>query len=164
MAKVQTWIIKVGEKNYRIEYTPKYWPNKSILTVNGEEIKLRQTFIQAFTGIDQPIWLGTKEVRFYVFNKKADIAVDDVFVDSKEPYIPLLKIQPWVWAFILLCYSMTIVGWTSNPLSIFIALIASLYIIRISVTPTMNFTKKITLVTLISAAAWLVFLGSYAIL
>ena len=158
MAHAQSWKINIEGEEYLVELAPSNLMNKHLVMVNGVPQALRQSFLQAFTGMDQPILLGEKEARFVLVENVADIAVDGVFVDSKKPYQPLLKTPWWEWIFVVLSFALTIfAGLTA--VSFLLALVSALYSIRFSVSPKIKPLYRPLVCLAITAGAWAIYIA-----
>lgn len=158
MAHAQSWKINVEGEDYLVELTPSNLMNKHLVTVNGVPQELRQSFLQAFTGMDQPILLGEKEVRFVLIENVADIAVDGVFVDSKKPYQPLSTPPWWEWIFVVLSFALAVAGGLT-AVAFLLALISALYSIRASVSPKTPPRYRPLVCLAITAGAWAIYIA-----
>lgn len=150
---MKTWKINVNGKENEVIFTPNQWSGKHKLTINGNEVQLKKKPFQAFVGTDQAINVEGKECRFVLIGNKADIAVDGTYVDSKKAYVPLKSMPWWAWIFIVACIAIPIVS-LGGALPVVIALLCSMWCVRVSVSPSLNTAIKVFCCLGISALAW----------
>lgn len=92
MAKPKTWKVNIDGMDHQIGYSKGVF--KSRIIVDGIEtpVKSKNAFIQL---IDEPIRIGSKTLNLTAIGTKIDLAVDDIYVDSGKPYVPLDNIPGW---------------------------------------------------------------------
>ena len=93
------------------------------------------------TVVDRTIWLGTKPVQLVIVGKKADLAVDGVFLTSGEPYRAVNRIPWFVWLFFILS---PILGLLLADLAGFLlGFVAGYFYLRVAVAPDMPVKKQV---------------------
>ena len=76
---------------------------KHFVTINGQTIRVKKSFISLILGFDEKFPLDTKEARLVIQHGVADIAVDGQFLISEKTY---RKRPAWVLIFAVLCLSL----------------------------------------------------------
>ena len=79
---MSVWNIDVEGKTHTVEFREKGLRGRLFIDNIEERLKSRVPF---FTLIDNTIWLGPKPVQLVIVGRKADVAVDGVFLTSGEP-------------------------------------------------------------------------------
>ena len=151
---MKQWGIDINGVQNTVVFVPNHWSGKHKLTINGKEVKLKASPFQAFVGTDQPINIAGKECRFVFIGNKADIAVDDTYIDSNKPYVPLKSMPWWAWIFIAVCIAAPIAS-SGGALPVVIALLSSIWCVRISVLPDLKTVIKVLGCFGITALAWI---------
>ncbi|MBO5200517.1 MAG: hypothetical protein J6B93_04470, partial [Clostridia bacterium] len=136
------WKIAIDDKDNIVRYSDSVKERRNCLYVNDREIKLSRNFLNEFTGIDQPIDIGGKICRFILIGRFADVVVDGKYLSSGLDYKPLKNIPWWTWVFVALCALMPVVA-LGGAFPVAIAILGSIWCVRISVMPTINTGKKI---------------------
>jgi hypothetical protein len=87
-------------------------------------------FIRVF---DEPIELEGKTLHLTAIGSKVDLAVDDVYLNSKKPYVPLNEIPRWAYGFTA---AIIIIGWIlSGLVGILVGTIGGVFVIKRSISP-----------------------------
>ncbi len=127
---LKTWEVPVDGFTHIISYKKGFL--KALKIVDGVEapLKSKNAVIQL---IDEPIVLGNKIANLTVIGNKIDLAVDGVYLGSKQPYVPINNVPAWVNA---LPIALFVIGWFfCGILGILLGLLSSFLIISISVSP-----------------------------
>lgn len=156
MPKTQQWSINLGNIPYEITFISNQWSGKHKLTVNGKEVDIQRKPFQAFTGIDQPITIGTKEARFVLIGNKADIAVDGKYLESEKTYVPLKSVTWWAWLFVILCAAIPVVA-LGGVVPIVLAIAGAALVLRVSILPDLKTGIKFLACLGIPVADWAIF-------
>lgn len=147
------WIVTINGMQNTVIFIPNQWSGKHKLMINGKEVALKKSPFQAFVGLDQPINIAGKECRFVLIGNKADIAIDGTYIDSNKAYVPLKSMPWWAWIFIISCIAVPIVS-LGGALPVVIALLCSIWCVRVSVSPNIKTTIKLLCCLGIAALAW----------
>lgn len=147
------WIININGRCNEVIFKPNKWSGKHKLIINGEEVLLKKAPLQGLVGVDQPIAIAGKECRFVLIGKKADIAIDGIYVDSKKPYIPLESMPWWTWVFIIACAAVPIIS-LGGALPVMFSLSCAAGCVKVSVMPNMSEILKVMCCFAISALDW----------
>lgn len=124
------WNVTIDGRTHEIVYKGGSFKNQFF--VDGEATKVKSTnwFIQVF---DVPIELEGKTLHLTAIGAKVDLAVDDVYINSKKPYVPLSNIPGWING---LAIAVIIIGWfLSGLLGIVIGLLGGMFIMMQSISP-----------------------------
>lgn len=103
-----TWQSNVDGVDYRFTYTKE--DGVHLLEVNGERHSFVPSYWERKVGIDCPVRLGGREVRFVATEKdpqNADVAVDGVYLRSKKAYG---RTHTWALLFSVACGLLIFVG------------------------------------------------------
>lgn len=150
---MKQWDITINGMTNTVTFTPNQWSGKHKLTVNGKEVLLKKSPFETFVGTDQPINIAGKECRFVLIGNKADMAVNGTYVDSKKLYVPLKSMPWWTWIFLVLCIAVPVVS-LGGALPVGIALLCSIWCVRVAISPNMKTAIKILCCFGITALAW----------
>ncbi len=156
MAKIKNWKVENEGTMYDISYKSNAWTGKGILTVNGEETEIKSKGFQSMAGIDVPIMIGDKEIRFVRVGSKPDLAVNGVYLDSGKEYHPIGKVPWWSWVFAVLCIFIPIVA-MGGGLPFLIGFGGAMVCVRTSVNPKMKTIGKVLLSLGVVILAWILF-------
>ena len=153
---MKQWKININGTQNAVVFVPNHWSGKHKLTINGKEVELKKSPFQAFVGMDLPIDIAGKECRFVLIGNKADIAVDGTYIDSKKLYVPLKSMPWWTWIFVIVCIAIPIVS-LGGALPVVIALLCSIWCVRVSVSPNIRTAIKVLCCLGILVLAWILF-------
>ncbi len=153
MAKTKKWSINIEGKNYAISLNLNQWSGNHLLTINGVHVKLRRAIFQAFVGTDQEIMIGDTACRLVILGNKADIAVNERYINSGKPYFPLKGIPVWTWLFITINIAIPIL-YQGGIIPVIIGMLGSVYCMRTAVSPGMKIQTKLISCTSITGIAW----------
>lgn len=106
-----------------------------------------------FLGVDVPFVLDGQDARFVAYNKKADVAVDGVFLGSGKRYV---KRPSWVWIFVVLSLLIPIVSMGGALPAVF-GMGGACACIGLSKQP-IPAAVRILACTAVTAAAWILWL------
>ncbi len=163
MSKAQNWSYIIDNKSYQISFIPSQWSGKHKLTVNGEGIKLDRKPFQSFTGLDQPINLGGKEVRFVLIGNKADIAIDGKYLSNGKAYLPLKSIPGWVWIFVVACALIPIAA-HGGAIPALLGVAGAIAVLRVAILPKLKSGIKLLIYFCITIVDWAIFIAFTALL
>ena len=115
MAKA--WTVQVDGAAHEIRFQKGLFKSKVIVDGVTTPVKSKSAFIQL---IDEPINIGSKTMNLTAIGAKTDLAVDGVYQNSGDPYIPLSKIPSWatVITIILLVFGWFTGGIIANALGL----------------------------------------------
>ncbi len=150
---MQEWKINIDGTEHNVSFTQNIWSGKITLVIDDRYVELKRKPMQAILGLDQAIKIGGHECRLVVIGNKADIAVDDIYVDSKEPYMPLEGMPKWNWIFIIACALLPIC-FVGGVIPVLIAVLGIVFCMRISITPNMSLLIRFLCCAGVSAVAW----------
>ena len=155
MAKTFRWSAELDSISYEITVVTHAWSVNNDCWVNGERIALPRKFTQIFTGLDFPLMLGANVAHLVIRGSNADLAVNDIFLGTENPYLPLQPIPWWAWIFVAIC-AFLVTGF--SVVSVLLAFLGSVYCIRVAVNPNYTTSMKIGLCFGVALASWLVLL------
>jgi hypothetical protein len=158
MSTNKVWHIHDNGDDYEIRAEYRQFSGGHKVTVNGIPVGHKRSFIQGITGMDQILTLGTKEAHLVMIGNRADLAVDGVYLDSGEPYLPLLPMPRWNWVFIVLCFIIPVLS-LGGVVPVLIAFMGAYATVKVSVKRDMGLFFQLLLSTLITAGAWILFLA-----
>lgn len=118
MAVSQEWVVKVDGKEYYVVLTYDYYSLGS-LTINGID-----TGFCLSNRDERPILIGGKEYLLVVFDGKADLVVDGLFMNSKKEYRKAFR---RIWIFPLACFASIFVCPANNESTFYIAFFSILW-------------------------------------
>jgi hypothetical protein len=121
-------------------------------------VKIVRHLSQGFVGIDQPFEIAGKPCHFVLWNGKADLVVDGVFLDSKKPYLKRKGFPWWLWILLALLFVLMAVSGTGF-VPIFILLLSGLYLMRLATAPSLPDQKRLLACLGLTAAAGLLTVG-----
>lgn len=130
---LKTWQVDIDGVTHTISY--KKGVLKTVKIIDGVEtpVKSKNWALQM---IDEPIALGSKVLNLTAIGNKVDLAVDGVYLDSKQPYVPLNNVPAWVNAMPI---ALLVIGWFfCGIIGIAIGIIASMLIITSSISTTLK--------------------------
>lgn len=127
----KSWNIKIGDYQYDVQYTAGSFSGMRKIIVDGVESVIPNKMSYDFIGMDVPVEIGGKRCRLVVHGKKADIAVDGVFVESGEVYEPLQGMPKWNWIFIVMCLAIPIIS-MGGALPVLIGLMGAMWTCRVA--------------------------------
>lgn len=149
----QTWTTTVDNINYNIEFTTKLF--KKELLINNVPIKLEPSKTFGITR-ETTFNVGSKTAILVTIDKEADIAIDDVYLDSGKKYITIKNIPNWDFIFLGLVLLIFIFSYNSICVALF-TLVGCYFLIRASVEPSLNTKQRIFLCFVITLAMHLFF-------
>ncbi|MHB1314005.1 MAG: hypothetical protein ACYCX2_00795 [Christensenellales bacterium] len=155
MAKTYNWTVPIDSETYEISLTVSAWSNNHVCMVNGTRVDLPGKFVQFFTGLDYPLALGTATAHLVIIGSKADLAVNDVYLGTENPYLPLQPIPWWTWLFVALCAFLAV---SLSPLAAMIAIFGAVYCIRTVISPYYSTSMKVGYCFTITLACWFAYL------
>lgn len=125
---LKTWEVSVDGFTHTIGYKKGFLKTSKI--INGVEAPLRSKNL-VIQMIDEPIVMGNKIANLTVIGNKIDLAVDGVYLGSKQPYVPLNNIPAWVNAVPI---ALLVIGWFfCGALGMLLGLLASFLIVSTSI-------------------------------
>ncbi|ASR47333.1 hypothetical protein [Paenibacillus kribbensis] len=121
------WNVEDNGTQYSIEYKRSLNGGKIIVNGSEQRVKSQNAFLNL---IDFPIKLNHKAVNVVVIGNKADLAVDGVYLGSKQPYVPVSKVPGWSWAFVTLSLA---IGWLfAGILGVCLGILGSMFYVKSS--------------------------------
>lgn len=120
------WNVEDQGTQYSIEYKRSLNGGKIIVNGSEQRVKSQNVFLIL---IDFPIQLSNKAVNVVVIGNKADLAVDGVYLGSKQPYVPVSKIPGWNWAFVTLSL---VIGLFGGFLGLCLGILGSMFYVKSS--------------------------------
>lgn len=91
---MKTWRVNVDGMEKEISWKQGF--ASGTLTVDGQSQKLKSQSYWVQMN-DQMFQIGSKTYHFVRIGRKMDLAEDGVYLDSKEPYVPLKNMPSWAW-------------------------------------------------------------------
>lgn len=154
MAKA--WTVQVDGAAHEIRFQKGLFKSKVIVDGVTTPVKSKSAFIQL---IDEPINIGSKTMNLTAIGAKTDLAVDGVYQNSGDPYIPLSKIPSWATVITII---LLVFGWfTGGIIGIALGLLGSAFVLSNSISIKRSNTLPICLVITFAFAALQV---AYAVL
>ncbi|EXG84153.1 hypothetical protein K413DRAFT_0866 [Clostridium sp. ASBs410] len=124
------WNVIIDGNEHEIAFKPGAFRGKKIVDGVSTPIKSTSMFIRVF---DEPIELEGKTLHLTAIGSKVDLAVDDVYLNSKKPYVPLNEIPRWAYGFTA---AIIIIGWILSGLfGILVGTIGGVFVIKRSISP-----------------------------
>ncbi len=155
MAKTQNWEVEIDGAQYEISVKNNILTGKAILSVNGEEEVIRNKGQLAFLGIiDAPITVAGKQLQFVSIGKNADIAMDGIYLGSKEEYKSAWKLPWWVWIFVVLTLAIPVIS-RGGALPFLLGFLSATFCARASIQPKLKTSAKVLICFGITILAWL---------
>lgn len=142
MARKKEWHINIEGKEYSVLLERNMWSGLQKLYVNGVLQDLKIITFQTLRGLDLPLEIGGKECRLIIVGGKADIVVDEVFLDSGKVYFPFIKLPLWTWIFILASIAIPIVN-QGGLVPVIIGAYGAIFCMRIGISPYMKTSMKL---------------------
>ena len=99
------WESDINGTLYSFSYVKE--KREHLITVNDQTTKLKASFKSLVLGFDEPFAIDGIKARLVITNKKPDVAINGIFLQSKKPYV----MTPfWVMFFALPCIVLLIAG------------------------------------------------------
>lgn len=97
MKRNPKWEVEADGVKHLIQFKPGVFKSKII--VDGETYKVGSSnkFIRL---IDYAISFGSTKCNLVVIGNKVDLAVDGIFLESKNPYEPVGSLPAWIWVLV----------------------------------------------------------------
>ncbi len=158
MAATRQWSIHMEGNTHSVQFQQDIWWGKHKLMVNGQQVQLKKpSGLQALVGLDMPIDLGGKECRFVLLGNRPDIAVDGVYIDSKQPYTGLKGMPWWAWIFVILCALIPVVA-LGGAIPAALGAVGALLCLRVSARPNMHAAFRALACFGITIGVWILFI------
>ena len=155
MGKEHRWTISVDGTEHTVICEKSRLFSHYTLYVDEDIVTVYRRAFQYIRGIDMPITVGGKECRFLVRMEMPDLVVGGMLLTGKIPYEKIQEV-PW-WCFALMV-AMLVPVCFGGVLNIALGVIAYSGVHLIAARPGMGRRRKIRLILLIAAAAWVLFL------
>lgn len=127
---MKKWKVTIDGNTHEIAYKPGVLKRRKVVDGVSTPVKNTSWFIQLF---DEPIELEGKTLHLTAIGSKVDLAVDDVYLNSKKPYVPLSSMPGWAHGFTI---ALIIIGWfLSGLFGILVGLFGGMFIIIKSISP-----------------------------
>ncbi len=124
------WNVMIDGKEHEIAFKPGVFRGKKVVDGVSTPIKSTSLFIRVF---DEPIELEGKTLHLTAIGSKVDLAVDDIYLNSKKPYVPLNEIPRWAYGFTA---AIIIIGWILCGLfGILVGTMGGVFVIKRSISP-----------------------------
>ncbi|WP_312426457.1 hypothetical protein [Lacrimispora sp.] len=124
------WNVIIDGNEHEIAFKPGVFRGKMVVDGVSAPIKSTSMFIRVF---DEPIELEGKTLHLTAIGSKVDLAVDDIYLNSKKPYVPLNEIPRWAYGFTA---AIIIIGWILCGLfGILVGTIGGVFVIKRSISP-----------------------------
>ena len=124
------WDVMIDDREHEIIFKPGAFRGKKIVDGVSTPVKSTSMFIRVF---DEPIELEGKTLHLTAIGSKVDLAVDDVYLNSKKPYVPLNEIPRWAYG---LTAAIIIIGWILSGLfGLLVGTMGGVFIIKRSISP-----------------------------
>ncbi len=124
------WNVMIDGKEHEIAFKPGAFRGKKVVDGISTPIKSTSLFIRVF---DEPIELEGKTLHLTAIGSKVDLAVDDIYLNSKKPYVPLNEIPRWAYGFTA---AIIIIGWILSGLfGILVGTMGGVFVIKRSISP-----------------------------
>jgi hypothetical protein len=124
------WNVMIEGKEHEIMFKSGAFRGKKIVDGVSAPVKSKSIFIRVF---DEPIELEGKTLHLTSIGSKVDLAVDDVYLNSKKPYVPLNEIPRWAYIFTA---AIIIIGWILSGLfGILVGTLGGAFVIKRSISP-----------------------------
>ena len=148
MKKPIEWESVINDKNYTFAY--QRIKGKHTLTVNGNSTTIKSGFMSALFGFDEEFNLDGTAARLVIENKKPDIVVDGVYIQSGKKYV---KRPAWVIAYVIICVAIPIVS-LGGAIPALLGFAGATVCISVSKS-TLPLPARLIICTLITIAAWI---------
>ena len=135
---VPVWTVEVEGKSHTVEFSGKGL--RKHLYIDGIEDPIRSR-VPLLTLVDRTIWLGTKPVQIVIVGRKADLAVDGVYLTSGKPYREVNRIPAFVWVFFFLCAFLGLV--LADLAGLAAGLVGGYFCIRVAIMPDWTVKKQV---------------------
>ena len=127
------WNVMIDGKEHEIKFKSGAFRGKKIVDGVSTPVKSKSMFMRAF---DEPIELEGKTLHLTSIGSKVDLAVDDVYLNSKKPYVPLNEIPRWAY---IITAAIIISGWVlSGLLGILVGTMGGVFVIKRSISPNLK--------------------------
>lgn len=124
------WNVTIDGRTHEIAFKPGVFKSRKVVDGVATPVKNTNWFIRLF---DEPIELEGKTLHLTAIGSKVDLAVDDVYLNSKKPYVPLSNIPGWAHGFTI---ALIIIGWfLSGLFGILVGVLGGMFIIIKSISP-----------------------------
>lgn len=124
------WNVTVNGINHEIWFRTGFFKSKVFVDGVSTPVKSSNKFIRLF---DVPVDLDGAIVRLTAIGNKVDLAVDEVYLNSKKPYVPFETIPKWVYILLTALY---VGGYMMcGVLGFLLSFLASMLIIKRALTP-----------------------------
>ena len=152
--KLHHWTVKdSGGFEHEVTLKTSAWSGKHTLTVDGESSVIQPKLKPALLGLtEQPLTVGGRDCQLVIIGRKADLAVDGVYLTSGQPYVPYQSLPGWAWIFLVLCILMCLTG---GALPMGIGLGSAIWCGRTSVSPHLSTAMKVLTCVGITVLAWI---------
>ncbi|MBQ6885068.1 MAG: hypothetical protein IJN56_04945, partial [Clostridia bacterium] len=148
----------INEKKHIIKFVNGKLFKGEKLYVDGNEIEIENKLLKFFGIYDQEFTIDGKKCRAIFIGKDIDVVVNNKYVYSQKPYIPVNGISWWVWIYVVLSILIPIVA-IGGALPTIIGILSLFWCVRTSVTPSISTLKKHLFCITIVMIAWLLFVS-----
>lgn len=160
MANIKKWNLDIDGSTYTVTFQLGGPNGPWALKVNDEAVPIEREHHKSLIVVERPFLISKKECVFVFVGKKADIAVDGVYIDSKKPYIPSEGVPWWNWLFAAACMAIPVVS-SGGFQPIVIGLLGAFFCLRASISPFLKTPLRLLACLGITAACWGLFGLSY---
>ncbi|WP_349943890.1 hypothetical protein ABFV83_11210 [Lacrimispora sp. BS-2] len=124
------WNVMIEGKEHEIMFKSGAFRGKKIVDGVSTPVKSKSIFIRVF---DEPIELEGKTLHLTSIGAKVDLAVDDVYLNSKKPYVPLNEIPRWAY---ISTAAIILIGWfLSGLFGLLVGTMGGVFVIKRSISP-----------------------------
>ena len=156
MAQEKNWSFEINGQKHEVHIVFNNFSGKHKLTVDGQLVPLKIPFKANFVGLDHQFVVDGEPLHLVVIgNSKADLAVNDYFIDSKQPYKPLNKMPIWAWLFIGASIAIPIVS-LGGGIPVVLAFAGSVVSARVA-SSNKSIVTKLLLCTITVGLCWAAF-------
>lgn len=153
--KNQIWTTRIDNIDYDIEYSRNFF--KKRLLVNKIPVKLESSKTFGITR-ETTFKLGDKIAILVSIDNNSDIAIDGIYLNSREKYIQVKYMPYWNFLFLGLILLIFIFSYDRICSALF-TLTGFYFLIRVSIEPSLNLKQRILLCSFITLSMHLFFWG-----
>ncbi len=118
------WNVTIDGRTHEVAFKPGVFKGRKVVDGVATPVKSMNWCIRLF---DEPIELEGRTLHLTAIGAKVDLAVDDVYLNSKKPYVPLSNIPGWAHGFTI---ALIIIGFLLSGLfGTMVGLLGGMFII-----------------------------------
>jgi len=151
--KITQWESQIDGEKY--EFSHQKVKGRHLLTVNGNLIEIRGSFMSTLLGFDEKFTLDSKEARLVIERNVPDVVVGGIYLQSGKKYIPR---PAWVLVFAVMCLLVPVIS-LGGLIPAVLGFGGTAVCVSVSKTDLPSIAKVIICV-IITLAAWLLVFAS----